>query len=339
MKVLVTGASGAIGSNLSKALIERGDQVISIEHDIHPIDSASVLGVKDKITWATGDIVSETFVKRVISDYEVDLVYHLAALPIVRTGAKSIRPVYEVNLMGTLSILEALKEQTLSGTDIPLVYVATDKVYGPIEWGRAYRESDPLLANSPYETSKACADMTVRMYNSMGFVKYVATVRPSNQFGPGDMNSRVIPNTIRRCLQGKSPILYKGITYVREFTYFEDTCRAFMSLGDNIRDPRISGEAFNLGSGDTADQEGVVCEILTHFPGLEAEWREPEKYTRKEIPYQALDHSKLTQRTSWRAMVPFEEGIARTVAWWKVHPELWHIINTTNVAGSPNQVA
>src|SRR5712664_4631691 len=313
MRVLITGASGAIGSNLAKAFIERGDQVISIEHDEHPIDSASALGVKKQITWARGDIVNETFVKRVISDYEIDLVYHLAALPIVRTGAKSIRPVYEVNLMGTLSILEALKEQTLSGTDIPLVYIATDKVYGPTEWGRPYKESDPLLANSPYECSKACADMTVRMYNSMGFIKYAVTVRPSNQFGPGDMNSRVIPNTIRRVLQGKSPILYRGITYVREFTYFDDTCRAFMALGDQIRDPRISGEAFNLGSGETADQEGVVNEILNNFPDIRPEWREPEPYTRKEIPYYFLDHTKLTERTSWRAMVPFEMGIADTI--------------------------
>ena len=339
MKILVTGASGAIGSNLAKAFIERGDQVISIEHDEHPIDSASALGVKKDITWARGDIVNETFVKRVISDYEIDLVYHLAALPIVRTGAKSIRPVYEVNLMGTLSILEALKEQTLSGTDIPLVYIATDKVYGPTAWGRPYLESDPLLANSPYECSKACADMTVRMYHSMDFLKYVVTVRPSNQYGPGDMNSRVIPNTIRRCLQGKSPILYRGITYVREFTYFYDTCQAFMMLGDKIREKGVNGEAFNLGSGETADQEGIIEEILQNFNNIKPEWRDPEPYTRKEIPYQALDHTKLTQRVGWEPDFPLHLGIATTVDWWKKHPTLWKIINTTNVAGSPNKVA
>src|SRR3989442_10234461 len=240
--------------------------------------------------------------------------------------------------MGTLSILEALKEQTLSGTDIPLVYIATDKVYGPTEWGRPYKESDPLLANSPYECSKACADMTVRMYNSMDFVKYVVTVRPSNQYGPGDMNSRVIPNTIRRCLQGKSPILYKGITYIREFTYFYDTCRAFLMLGDKIREKGVNGEAFNLGSGETADQEGVIAEILKWFPDVQPEWREPEPYTRKEIPYQALDHSKLTERVGWRPKVLFDTGISQTVAWWKYHPELLGIVRTTNVAGSPNKV-
>src|SRR5882762_1566476 len=111
-----------------------------------------------------------------------------------------------------------------------------------------------------------------------------------------------------------------------------------MVLGDNIQDPRISGEAFNLGSGETADQEGVVAEILRHFPDIKPEWREPEPYTRKEIPYQALDHSKLTERTSWRPMVSFEMGIADTIVWWKKHPSLWKIVNTTNVAGSPNKV-
>ncbi|HEX9612112.1 MAG TPA: GDP-mannose 4,6-dehydratase, partial [Candidatus Bathyarchaeia archaeon] len=90
MKVLVTGTTGALGSNLAKRLLAEGHNVFSIRHDESPIDSAKVLGIDSKITWSRGDVVDETLVKRVISDYDIDLVYHLAALPIVRVGTRTV---------------------------------------------------------------------------------------------------------------------------------------------------------------------------------------------------------------------------------------------------------
>src|SRR6266700_5581160 len=231
MKVLVTGATGALGSNLAKRLPAEGHSVFSIRHDESPVDSAKVLGIDDKKTWSRGDVVDETLVKRIISDYDIYLVYHLPALPIVRVGTRTVRPLYDVNLIGTLIILEALKEQTGWGSDVGMVMMSTDKVHGETTYGRQYLETDPLDAMAPYETSKACADMTCRMFQRMGCVKRLSVVRLSNIYGPGDMNPRLIPNTIRKCLRQQPPIIYNGITYLRELTLFEDFVEAMVRVG------------------------------------------------------------------------------------------------------------
>jgi CDP-glucose 4,6-dehydratase len=323
MKVLVTGATGALGSNLAKRLLAETHQVFSIKHDDAPYDSAKLFGIEDKITWSKGDIVDETLVKRVISDYDIDLVYHLAALPIVRVGTRTVRPLYDVNLMGTLSILEALKEQTASGFDVGMVMMSTDKVYGETTYGRKYLETDPLDAMAPYETSKACADMTCRMFQRMGYIKRLSVVRPSNIYGPGDMNSRLIPNTIRKCLKHQPPIIYKGITYVREFTYVDDFVDAMIRVGKfTLQQNGEIAETFNIGSGETFAQEAVINTILESFPGLRSIVEEPPPHTRIEIPYQALNHSKITTQMGWQPRTSFPAGLSKTIEWWKSHPEL-----------------
>lgn len=324
MKVLVTGATGALGSNLAKGLLSEGHSVFSISHDESPIDSAKILGISDKITWSRGDVVDETLVKRVISDYDIDLVYHLAALPIVRVGTRTVRPLYDVNLMGTLSILEALKEQTASGFDVGMVMMSTDKVYGEATYGRRYLETDPLDAMAPYETSKACADITCRMFHRMGYIKRLGVVRPSNIYGPGDMNQRLIPNTIRKCLNHQPPIIYKGITYVREFTYVDDFVDAMIRVGKfTLKQDGNVAEIFNIGSGETFNQEAVINLILTNFPGLKPSVEEPPPHTRIEIPYQALDHSRIVKQLGWQPNTAFTLGLSKTIGWWKTHPELW----------------
>ncbi len=274
--------------------------------------------MQDKITWCDGDIRDEQLIKRILGDYSIDYIYHFAALPIVEMGMRSCRPMFEVNFMGTLSILEALRETTISKKDVGLMYVATDKVYGPVEYGRAYREDDALNANAPYELSKACADMTVRMYHNMDYVKNVIVVRPSNEYGPADLNPRIIPNTIRRCLRGEGPVIYDGMTYSREFTFVEDTIDALILLTEK----GVSGQAYNIGSGEQKDQKGVVREILKWFPEALPDLQPAKPYSRKEIPYQVLDSSKIS-KLGWKPKTSFEDGIRQTVYWWQENKELW----------------
>ncbi len=318
VRTLVTGASGFIGAHMARRLLSLGHEVVSISHDRVPMSTARLLDIQDKVTWCDGDIRDEQLIKRILGDYSIDYIYHFAALPIVEMGMRSCRPMFEVNFMGTLSILEAMREATVSGKDIGLLYVATDKVYGPVEYGRAYRENDALNANAPYELSKACADMTVRMYKNMDYAKNVIVVRPSNEYGPADLNPRIIPNTIRRCLKGFGPVIYDGVTYSREFTYVDDTIDALMLLTEK----GISGEAYNIGSGDQKDQKGVVSEILKYFPEALPDLQPAKAYSRKEIPYQVLDSSKI-KALGWSAKTSFEEGIRLTGQWWSEHPELW----------------
>ncbi len=324
MRTLVTGASGFVGGWMAKRLLDEGHQVVSILHDLNPTSTAKLLDIYDKISWCIGDIRDEQLVKRILGDYDIENVYHFAALPIVEMGMRSCRPMFEVNFMGTLSILEALRETTISKSDVGLFYISTDKFYGPMMYGRAYREEDPSFANAPYELSKACSDMTVRMYKNMEYLKNVVVLRPSNQYGPADLNPRIIPNTVRRCLNGQSPIINAvdgvPLTYTREFSYVEDTCEAIMLLTRKL--PEISGQAFNIGTGEQRDQVQVVNEVLKHFPGMISIQAIPKAYTRREIPYQILNNEKILS-LGWKPKVSFEDGIRRTVEWWKKNPEVW----------------
>ncbi len=117
---------------MAKKLLDEGHEVISILHDLTPSSTARLLNIYNSVTWCIGDIRDEQLVKRILGDYNIDMVYHFAALPIVEMGMRSCRPMFEVNFMGTLSILEALREATISKQDVGLLYVATDKVYGMI---------------------------------------------------------------------------------------------------------------------------------------------------------------------------------------------------------------
>src|SRR6266566_8743217 len=129
VRTLVTGASGFIGAHMARRLLSLGHEVVSISHDRVPMSTARLLDIQDKVTWCDGDIRDEQLIKRILGDYSIDQIYHFAALPIVEMGMRSCRPMFEVNFMGTLSILEAMREATVSGKDIGLLYVATDKFY------------------------------------------------------------------------------------------------------------------------------------------------------------------------------------------------------------------
>jgi CDP-glucose 4,6-dehydratase len=320
VRILITGATGFVGGHLARYFLFLKDEVISIRHDIKPLNTAKLLGVEDKITWACGDILNARFVERIVADYEVDAIIHAAALPIVRVAAtRTQAPIFETNIMGTCNILEAAKQQHLAGHEIKVLFVSTDKVYGdagPIP----YREDLPLNGLGPYEASKAAADLIARSYHHTFGLK-TCVVRTCNIMGPADLNSRLIPNTIKRCLQGKPPIIFKGITYVREFIDIKDVCEAYKLLLDNI--DKTAGQAYNVGSGIHLTQEEMITKILQYFPGLEPEYREPPDYSMIEIPYQRLDTSKIYREFGWKAKVSLDESLEENIDWWKKHKELW----------------
>ncbi|MBA7507795.1 dTDP-glucose 4,6-dehydratase [subsurface metagenome] len=319
MRILITGASGFIGGHLAKYFLSLDNEVVSIRHDIKPVDTSKLLGIDDKITWTHGDILNARFVERVIADYEVNAIIHAAALPIVRVATTRTQvPIFETNIIGTCNVLEAAKQQHLAGYEIKFLYVSTDKVYGDAG-PNPYHENLPLNGLAPYEASKASADLITRGYfHTFGLKACVA--RTCNVFGAADLNSRLIPNTIKRCLQSKPPIVYKGITYVREFIHIKDVCEAYKLLLDNI--DKTAGQAYNVGSGHHTNQEQMIAKILQYFPGLKPEYQDPPDYTMIEIPYQRLDTTKIYREFGWKAKVSLDEGLKEVIDWWKAHKEL-----------------
>jgi CDP-glucose 4,6-dehydratase len=281
-----------------------GDEVISIRHDNPPVSTSKIIGVDDLITWCNGSITNASFVKRVIADYGPDFVIHFAALPLVQTGTRTTIPVFETNFMGTVNILEAIKENAWAGKNIGMIYVSTDKVYGDAG-NKPYVENMPLNALAIYDSSKACADIVCRTYAKC-FDLNLAIVRPSNVVGVGDLNTnRVIPRTIIPCMRGEAPVLYKT-PYLREFTHVEDSCEAITYLLEDMVAGKKRGysldhrgQAYNIGSGIQADLETVVTEVLNHFPSIKPTWVEAPKLSRLEIPFQKLNTNKIHDTLRW----------------------------------------
>ena len=311
-RILVTGATGFVGAHLTNKLLNEGNEVVTIVHDLHKVNgnTLKLLNIYDKTDKAIGSLTDETFVKRVVSDYEVSIIYHLAALPIVRVGNISPVPIWATNLQGTWNIMEAAKE---SGASV--FYLSTDKVYGH-HGSIPYEEHFALNGLNIYDCSKACADNIVRSYTKVYGIK-TAIVRSCNIYGPGDLNSRLIPNTIRRCLKNKSPIIYEGIKYVREWIYVDDAINAFLLVAKNLE--KESGDVYNIGTGFSADQTEVIPRILSYFPGITSEIRKPLPYMKEEIPYQVLSTKKIRKKLGWESKVSFDDGLAKVINWWRKH--------------------
>jgi len=323
-RVLITGASGTIGAHLAKKLLADGKEVISIRHDEAPFDTASILGIRDKITWCRGSILDERFVKRVVADYSVESIFHLAALPLVQVATRTTVPIFETNFMGAIHILEAIKENAWAGKNIRLIYYATDKVYGDAG-EKPYTEEMALNGLAIYDSSKACADLVVRTYAAAGFIPSAVVIRPCNVIAPGDLNlGRVLPRLILPWMRREAPTLYRT-SYLREFIAVKDLIWATLMLDQYLASDSykgtVHGQAFNVGSSEQRSIDDVVTAVAQHFPNrLSVKWIQPPAISRVEIPFQLLNTSKLRSIIDWKPQT-FSETIEDLVMWWKTN---WH---------------
>mgnify|MGYP001618131761 FL=1 len=173
--LLITGCSGAFGGNYAKRMLDEGHEVISIRHDEAPVDTASLLGIRDKITWVRGSILDANLCKRIVADYGINEIVHFAALPIVSAATRTAVPIFECNILGTIHLLEAVKDNYFAGKNIKFVMVSTDKSYGDAG-KRPYTENMPLCGLGVYDASKSCADLIARSYHSCGYAPYLVVV-------------------------------------------------------------------------------------------------------------------------------------------------------------------
>lgn len=318
---LVTGASGAFGAWTAKALLEKGHRVVSIKHDEHPYDTASLLGISDKITWARGSVTDENFVKRVVADYNPDSIIHFAALPLVQTAIRTSRAIFEVNTMGSVNLLEAVKESSRAGRDIRFILCASDKVFGSVG-NVKYTEDMPLNPTQIYEASKAAADMIARAYAKCGYAPALCVVRPCNIVAPADLNfGRLLNRIVIPCLRGEAPKLYDA-NNLREYIWIEDAVNAILALDDGLRVSPVHyhGQAYNISAGQARTTTQAVEEVLTWFPGIQPIWiPAPQISADTEIPYQALDTTKIENAVGWTAWSDFHWTVYSLVKWWKDH--------------------
>jgi CDP-glucose 4,6-dehydratase len=314
--VLVTGADGLLGSWLVGALLDRGARVVAIRRDQPAVSPLAVMGLSGRIDVVHGDICQAGLVTRTLGEYEVDSVFHLAAQTLVGTANRSPVPTFETNVRGTWLLLEASRHHGVAR----VIVASSDKAYGP-QRELPYRESQPLEAVYPYDVSKAACDLVARSYWH-SFELPVAVTRFANLYGGGDMNrSRLVPEAVCAALAGEAPIVRSDGSPERDFLYVEDAVEAYLAIWEALGAGEALGEAFNAGSG-AARRVGDVVALICRLAGsaVEPEIR-GDGVPSGEIDRQWLDSTKLRELTGWRPTVSLEDGLRRTIEWYRAHPE------------------
>lgn len=309
--VLVTGATGLVGSWTVRRLIEAGADVVCLVRDWVPRSELVRARLIDRVRVVRGDVRDQAVLERTLGEYEVDTVLHLAAQTIVQIANRNPIATFESNIAGTWTLLEACRRSPLVKQ---IVLASSDKAYGSKD-GR-YDETDRLEGRHPYDVSKSCGDLIAQAYATT-YGTPLAITRCGNFYGGGDLNwNRIVPGTIRSVLKGERPILRSDGTMVRDYFYVEDGAAAYLTLAEKLAGDRtLIGQAFNFSN---EGQQSVLSIVRTILNAMGSDL-EPEiqDTARGEIPFQALSAAKARSTLGWSPLFTLEQGLARTVTWYE----------------------
>ena len=315
----VTGAYGMLGSWLVKGLLEHGARVVVLKRDQVTASALALEGLEARCQVVRGDLVDAPLMDRALGEYEVDAVFHLAAQTIVGTANRSPVSTFESNIRGTWTLMEACRHHNIGQT----VVAASDKAYGPHDT-LPYKEDFALQPKYPYDVSKAATDLIARSYfHTYGLP--VAVTRFANIYGGGDLNpSRLVPEMVGAIMAGRAPVIRSDGSPERDFLYVEDAVAAYLAIADQLAvgpEGGAHGEAFNAG-GDAPHSVREIVELAIGVVGADVTADYQGTGTPSgEIDRQYVDSTKLRSLTGWAPQVGLEEGLRRTVAWYREHPE------------------
>jgi CDP-glucose 4,6-dehydratase len=316
-RVLVTGANGFAGSHLAAALLARGDSVAALGRPPTPLSGLALLGIAEEVDQLEVDLRDAEGIGAALAGAGFETVFHLGAQTLVGPARDDPAETFATNVGGTWALLEACRRERV-GT---VVVASSDKAYGPSD-ELPYRESMPLRPAAPYEASKAAAE-TIALSYWRGFGLPVAVSRLANVYGGGDTNfSRLIPSAVASVLAGRRPVFRSDGSPQRDLLYISDAVAAYLSIEAAVLAGGGAGEAFNAGWG----QPHSVAEVVRTIAAVAATGLDPEFQGRGnpdgEIDRQYVDSTKLRELTGWTPEVGLRDGLARTLEWYREHPEL-----------------
>jgi CDP-glucose 4,6-dehydratase len=314
--ILVTGATGLVGSWLVHRLVQSGADVVCLIRDWVPQSELVRTQTIDRVKVVRGDICDRDLLERTLGEYEIETVFHLAAQTIVTIANKNPISTFETNIRGTWNLLEACRRISKVHQ---IVVASSDKAYGD-QTNLPYDENTPLQGQHPYDVSKSCADLISSTYaNTYGLP--VVITRCGNFFGGGDLNwNRIIPGTIRSIFRKQRPIIRSDGIYVRDYFYVEDGSAAYMLLAEKLAEhPELKGEAFNFSTEIQVSVIQIVEMILKIMNSdLEPEIRNEAS---NEIRHQYLSAQKAQCVLGWHPLYSLHDGLERTVAWYQKYLE------------------
>lgn len=310
--VLVTGATGLLGGWLVRRLVAEHADVVALVRDWVPRSNLLSSDLVGRVTMVRGDVRDQDLLERVMGEYEIDTVFHLAAQTIVGVANRNPVSTLDTNIRGTWALLEAARRSPLVRS---IVMASSDKAYGEHE-KLPYDETAALQGEHPYDASKSCADLIARMY-AVTFGVPVAITRCGNFYGGGDLNwNRLVPGVIRSALKGERPLIRSDGSLIRDYFYVEDGASAYMCLAEALHArEELRGEAFNFSNELQIDVLALTTRILARMgvklkPDVRAE-------ARHEIQHQWLSAAKARRVLGWAPEFTLDEGLDRTIAWYR----------------------
>ena len=315
-KILVSGAGGFIGSHLTEYLIEQGHKVRAFVR----YNSCNFWGWLEKSKYIDNIEIYSGDIRDYDSVYEsikgIDYVFHLAALIGIPYSYHSPLAYIKTNIEGTYNILQAARELKIKR----VVHISTSEVYGTAQYV-PIDEKHPINPQSPYAASKASADYLAKSFY-LSFDLPVTIVRPFNTFGPRQSARAVIPTIISQALSGKKEIELGNLNSSRDFSYVLDTVEGIYKIGLH---PDTLGEVVNIGTGKDISVRDLVT-LISKLTKVDLKVRVDSKRIRpekSEVQRLICDYSKANNLTGWKPCYTLEEGLEKTIAWFKENLEIY----------------
>jgi CDP-glucose 4,6-dehydratase len=312
-RVFITGATGFIGSWLTKTLVEQGGYVVTLVRDWDPQTDLIRTGIINRVHVVGGTLEDYATLERAINEHEIDTVFHLGAQTIVTIANRSPLPTFEANIRGGYNLLEACRVHKDMVKRV--VVASSDKAYGDSDV-LPYTEEMPPLGRHPYDVSKSCMDLLAQAYWHT-YQLPVGIARCGNVYGGGDLNwSRIIPGTIRSIIENQAPVIRSDGTFVRDYVYVEDVVGAYINLAKALDWPEIKGGAFNF-SFESPMSVIEIVNVIRHLMGREDLEPIILNKARAEIKNQYLSSAKARKLLGWKPRYILEEGLRKTIAWYR----------------------
>jgi CDP-glucose 4,6-dehydratase len=310
--VFITGGTGLLGGWLVPKLLDQGAAVTCLVRDWVPASKLVQTRLIDRVNVVRGDVRDQVLLERILGEYEIDTVFHVAAQTIVGIANRNPVSTFETNIQGTWALLEACRR---SPAVKQVVVASSDKAYGEHE-SLPYDESMPLEGRHPYDVSKSCADLIARTYAQTYKLPVIVT-RCGNFYGGGDLNwNRIVPGTIRSVVRGERPVIRSDGKYIRDYLYVEDGAAAYMLAAERLASsPELGGEAFNFSN----ETQITTLQLVERVLSIMGSSLTPEIHDEVtgEIYRQYLSAAKARKALGWSPLFDLNRGLALTVDWYQ----------------------
>lgn len=332
-KVLITGHTGFKGSWMCEALLMAGADVTG--YALEPSTKPSLfrlLSLEERMDSRIGDIRDLEHLRAVFTEKQPEIVIHMAAQPIVRESYKNPVYTYDVNVMGTVNVLECIR---LTESVRSFINVTTDKVYKNREWEWGYRENEELNGYDPYSNSKSCSELVTDSYKNSFFRDRgiaISTMRAGNVIGGGDFAAdRIIPDCVRAAMEGKD-IIIRNPYAVRPFQHVLEPVMAYLMVAQRQYEDRKLAGNYNVGPDEvdcitTGELADLFCRLWTEKTGKEIKWVNECDRGPHEAGFLKLDCSKLKRVFGWKPRWNIETAVEKCIMGYKAFYNENHEVN------------